>query len=248
MKRRRPKNVFAEDDLVELFADEPELLAIADAYVVTQNQRRVRHRKRLLAMSLAVFLTFLVAVPALALTGVVSVREWFTQKAAPTATIKRFDELRLEAPPRYLPNVISGQARVVDTLPLGSGENLNFVVAPTRQGGYCFELGRLALGCNAQRKIRFIAGVTIPNRAGGGIAYGSLLGTNVGTVTISRRDGRQRETRALRVSAPIDASFFMIELPNVRAALPLTITVEDLNGDTLASKRITPPPTGLPGG
>lgn len=245
VKRRRRINPFAEDDLVELFADEPELLAISDALAQTQPRRNPR-RKRILVACAAAFALLLVAVPALALTGAVSVTNWFDKAQAPGAAVQRFQDLRRQAPPTHNPAIVADEARVLQTVYLPDGTRLQLYVAPTRRSGYCFQIGRLVLGCNPTRAILLQAGFALTGIAGHGIIYGSTLDPNAATVETRGLDGRRVDVRLTRVSSPIDASFFVIGLKNIRAVLPITVTLRDSMGRTLSTRTLKAAPGTLP--
>ena len=244
MKRGRRINPFAEDDLVELFADEPELLAISDALAQTQSKRSTRRTRIVVACATALAI-LLVAVPALALTGAVSVTSWFNKAPAPGAAVKRFQDLRQQAPPTHNPSIAANEARVLQTVSLPDGSRLQLYVAPMRRSGYCFQIGR-ALGCNPNRAILLQAGFALTGIAGHGIVYGSTLDANAATVEARGLDGRRVELRLTRVSSPIDASFFVISLKNIRAVLPITVTLRDSMGRTLSTRTLKAAPGTLP--
>lgn len=246
VKRGRRINPFAEDDLVELFADEPELLAISDALAQTQATRSA-HRTRVLVACVVAVAILLVAVPALALTGAVSVTSWFAKAPAPGAAVKQFQDLRRQAPPSHGPALVANEARILQVLPLPEGGRLSLYVAPTRRSGYCFQIGRLVLGCNPNRTILFQAGFALTGIAGHGIVYGSTLDGSAATVEIRGVDGRREELRLTRVSSPIDASFFMVSLNNIRARLPITVTLRDSMGRMLSMRTLKAAPGTRPG-
>ncbi len=240
VKRGRSINPFAEDDLVELLADEPELLAISDALAQTQSKRGAR-RTRIMVASVAAIAVLLVALPALALTGAVSVTTWFDKAPAPDAVVKRFQDLRRQAPPTHNPAIVANEARVLQTVSLPNGSRLVLYVAPMRRSGYCFQIGR-ALGCNPNRAILLQAGFALTGVAGNGIVYGSTLDANAATVEAKGLDGRRVELRLTRVSSPIDASFFVIGLRNIRAVLPITLTLRDSMGRALSTRTLKAAP------
>ncbi len=239
--KRRKVDVFSDAELVELLGHDPELLAIADAIAETQAQPTAARsrRKQLLLAAAIVASTLLVALPAVA--AFTSLIDFSSAPPAPSAVVKRFDDLQRQAPPNMDPRVIANEARRLDLTT--TGKPIALFLAPTRTGGYCFELAGYASGCNADRTIPvgigFAAQSLTDDQA---IVYGSALDPAAVSVTIATREGGEQTVPLTRVTAPIDASFFVTSIGRPDEALPLRVELRDRSDRVIARRRIDSPP------
>jgi hypothetical protein len=238
--RRRKVNVLADPELLELLEHDPELLAIADAIAETQAEpASVRSRRKQLLLAAAILVgALLVALPALA--AFTSLIDFTSAPTAPSAVVKRFDDLQRQAPPNMDPRVIANEARRLELT--AAGTPIALYLAPTRTGGYCFELAGYASGCNADRTIPvgvgFAAQSPTDDRA---IVYGSVLDPAAVSATISTRDGSERTVPVTRVTTPIDASFFVFRIGPPNEALPLRVELRDESNRVIATRRVDSP-------
>lgn len=240
--RRRRVNVLSDQELLELLGHDPELLAIADAIAETQGEPTVaRSRRKQLLLAAAVLVgVLLVALPALA--AFTSLIDFSSAPPAPAPVIKRFDDLQRQAPPNMDPRVIADEARRLELAT--AGKPIALFLAPTRTGGYCFELAGYAAGCNADRtvpvSVGFAARSLTDHQA---IVYGSTLDPAAVTVTIAARDGSEQTVPLTHVTAPIDASFFVTRIGRPDEGLPLRVEFRDESNRVIATRRIDSPPT-----
>lgn len=240
--RRRKVNVLSDPELLELLGHDPELLAIADAIAETQLQPTVaRSRRRQLLLVAAILVgILLVALPALA--AFTSLIDFSSAPPAPAPVVKRFDDLQRQAPPNMDPRVIANEARRLDLATAGT--TVPLFLAPTRTGGYCFELAGYASGCNAERSVPVSVGFAAPDGiAAPGLVYGSVLDLNAAEAVLTAADGTEREAHLTRVSAPINAAFFAVRIDNPERQLPLTVQIRDNAQQPIAVRTIPRPPT-----
>lgn len=240
--KRRKVNVLSDPELLELLGHDPELLAIADAIAETQRQSKpARSRSRQLLLAAAILAgVLLVALPALA--AFTSLIDFSTAPPAPAPVVQRFDDLQRQAPPNMDPRVIAAEARRLD-LP-ASGQTIPLFLAPTRTGGYCFEYAGYAAGCNADRTIPVAVGFAARSLADEqAIVHGSTLNPAAVTATITPKQGPTQTVKLTRVTAPIDASFFVARIGRPDESLPLRVEFRDRTDRVIATRRIAPPPS-----
>jgi hypothetical protein len=241
----RTVDVFSDRQLVEMLAEQPELLAICDAIAETRPvPRRRQFRATTLLLAAAVALVALVA-PAFALTRVAI--QFFSSPAAPAVAIVNFAELSTGAPAGMDPRAIAGEARAVARQRLADGNVLTLSVAPTATGGFCYLVSSrsdaLAGGCDARREIPFASGLAAASYPqGSAILSGSVLNPDAATAGISMANGSHIELAIVHVSSPINASFYFGEARISRASFPLTTTIRDDDGEVVASRTIPAPP------
>jgi hypothetical protein len=190
-------------------------------------------RRALAAAGMVCAVSLAVAVPAFGLGQTVT--DWFSAPAAPTATQESFNELDTGAPTGMAPNV-SGPARSVTDGQV-AGANVNLWVAPTSQGGFCFELQSYGGGCDRDRSIP-VAAVLAPTTNGGAVLFGDALSPQADHIELGYQDGSSVSVPVVRVSQPINSSFFLYEIPasaNPYATGTLSISAIDANGSAVAT-------------
>ena len=160
---------------------------------------------------------------------------------APSAAVKRFDDLQRQAPPNMDPRVIASEARRLGLAT--EGATIALFLAPTRTGGYCFEFADYAAGCNADRTIPVAVGFAAQSLTDDqAIVYGSTLDRAAVSATVVTREGSERTVPLTRVTAPIDASFFVTSIGRPDEALPLRVELRDGSDRVIATRRIDSPP------
>jgi len=74
------------------------------------------------------------------------------------------------------------------------------------------------------------------------IVYGSTLDRAAVSATVVTREGSERTVPLTRVTAPIDASFFVTSIGRPDEALPLRVELRDGSDRVIATRRIDSPP------
>jgi len=122
-----------------------------------------------------------------------------------SGTRPAFSSFALGAPPLG-PGAIASETRLVATTQLRDGSHLLYV-SPTRQGGFCYAWTRAGGGCGQPQ--------TNPLSITWGRSrlIGTILSTQVSLIKIRFTDGTSAVPRIAWVSAPINAGFFLYEIP-----------------------------------
>jgi hypothetical protein len=195
----------------------------------------------------------LTATPALGLRGQV-VKLFSSGKPAPARVVEDFAELDATAPPGMAPGVIAGQAREVMRVPLSTGQSAVLRVAPTRAKGFCRDLSTSGPGaeggggCDSDRSLPFSRGLSIPGPISPQgrilkspvVLDGDTLLHRAAKVEIRFQDGEVVVTPLVWVSPPIDAGFFIYEVPRSHwgpGHRPSALVVLDAAGRELDSAK-----------
>ena len=112
---------------------------------------------------------------------------------------------------------LAAQAREVATFDL-RGKKVARWIAPTRDHGFCFAFEHGFGSCSAGRARRHL-GVVFMTKDGGPIPVitklgGWVLGAEATSLRIDYQGGGYDNARLVYVSRPIDAAFFLFEVPN----------------------------------
>jgi hypothetical protein len=209
---------------------------------VRRRARRLKFRRRVLRVGAALpiaLIGVLMATPAFGLRGQV-IHLFGGGKPAPAPVVESFAELDVGAPPGMAPNVIAGETREVMEVRLSTGKKFVVWVAPTRAGGFC-----MSWGCDRDRSLPFAPGLEIPGPispkgeilAPPVIFEGDTLIDGASTVEIQFEDGDSARTPVIWVSRPIDAGFFVYEVPEAHwkaGYQPVALVLKDADGNELA--------------
>jgi hypothetical protein len=237
-----PVNVFSDSEIRDALGNDPELLAIADAIAQTRAEpvRRKRGHRTVVLLAAAAA----VVVPALAFTNVIpGVSDWFSSPKAPQQAVVSFESLEQGAPAGMDPRVLASEARTLLEVRLADGTSARLFVAPTHEGGFCLEIEGFGGGCNAAREIPFDAGFAAKRfPQGPAIVYGSSLIDRAVEAEIRPAAGSARRVALTRVSSPIDAAFFVGDLPEPANTFPIHVSLLDADGNAVAERTIPPPP------
>lgn len=243
--RKRPVDVYSDPELVEVLGGDPELLAIADAIARTGAEPETRPRVRRPVVLLAATVAGAALVlPALAFTNAIPrISDWFSNPRAPTSAIVLFAELGRGAPSGMDPRVIASETRTLMRLTLADGTSVRLFLAPTRQGGFCLDIEGLGGGCDARREIPFNVGSAARRYPqGSAVVYGSALPAKAVETEIRPARGPSERVSLTRVSTPIDAGFFVVNIRDPAHAFPLTVTFLDARGGKIVTKTVPAPP------
>jgi hypothetical protein len=183
----------------------------------------------------------LLVAPALGL-GIPGIDFFGAEKASPKI-VKGFASLSEGAPPGMDPQVISGETRRVTTV-TSSGVAHTLWVAPTRDGGLCFEWWPGSGGCDRKGDIPLAVTWSAPRTATSpasaqdfGVVDGHAHAPWVDGVEIRLSDGQTVRPEVTWISAPINAGFFLYEAPkglSIRAVIG-TKNGEAVDADSLGS-------------
>lgn len=241
-----PASVFSTAEIVEALGNDPELLAIADAIVQTQAEPvGRRYSRRAVVLLAATVAAAVVVLPALAFTNVVpGISDWFASPKAPRQAVVDFEELGRGVPAGMDTRVIAAEARTLLEIRLADGAPARLFVAPTRQGGFCLEIEGLGGGCDAARKIPFDVGFAAKRYPQGpAVVYGSALSSEAVEAEIRSASGEIQRVVLTRVSAPINAGFFVANVRAIARGFPIHVTLRDGEGDVVGAKTIPVPPS-----
>jgi hypothetical protein len=220
---------------------------------VRRKARRLTRRRLALRAGVAALialLTVLMATPALGVRGRL-VHLFSDSEPAPARVVTDFAQLDVAAPAGMAPGVVAGEARDVMEAPLSTGTSAVLWVAPTRSGGFCLGLstnGRQSGGgggCDRDRQGRFSPGLLIPGPVSPEgtvlmppvVIDGYTLIPEAEKVEVRYQDGSLAETPIIWVSTPIDAGFFIYEIPKRHweaGHRPASLILEDADGHELA--------------
>lgn len=231
-------------------------------------RRQASSRRRLLGAAVAVcVLVFavLMATPAfgvrdavLGLFGRTNV-PFKSGKPAPTLIRRQFSDLSFGIPPSMAPQAIVSQARTVATFHL-DGKQHTLFVAPTRKGGFCWQMSGAFGGClnlaaslRMERKHPYTArGAVQPellsisymdNRANTAVVNveGVVLAAKASRLVAEFKDHKTIELPFIFVSPPINAGFLYWHVPKShqsRATALIAIAAYDAKGKLLARSPI----------
>jgi hypothetical protein len=116
--------------------------------------------------------------------------------------------------PVLAPAAIVSETRVISALRLsGAGDRL--YVSPTRQGGFCYKWSGGAGGCELRPAPLGVAW-------GGGRVVGAVSSADVSSVKITFTDGTSAEPEISWVAAPINAGFFLYDIPAGKTVAEVT--------------------------
>jgi hypothetical protein len=195
--------------------------------------RRLPRRRAFLLVGATALVGLAIAVPAFGLAH--SVIDWFSAPTAPEPAQKSFQSLDIGAPAGMAPGV-SGPARSVMDAQL-DGKDAHFWVAPTASGGFCFLLEGYGGGCDRNRQLPLgwvVVGGTSP------VIFGDTLPAGIDHVEASFANGQNVSIPVVYVSSPIDAGFFVYQLPGAGSppeAWPATL--EAVRGDGTVAGSVT---------
>jgi hypothetical protein len=209
-----------DSEVVELFREEPELLAVADALASLSDEewRRaqraapMRSRRRVAVFAAAVVVVGSLAVAASAGGLLDRVVNYFRSPDAKQATVLDFRELERI---RLFPSVVklTGPARLVYTFHTPDG-SYRLSAAPARNG-FCWAITTLGVTCASSDSPTLEHGYTdIPPRGRRGPALiGGAVRVPVKRVVVRFEDGNSLDLPLVTVSPPIDGTFFLYDVP-----------------------------------
>jgi hypothetical protein len=195
-----------------------------------------RRRRVILGAAFGIFLILTVA-PALAIRA--DIFSFSSGEKAPAPVQSDFDSLDVGAPPGMAPGVAAQPRRVISIA--GADGEHSLWLAPTRAGGFCVQVDQLAGGCDRDRQVPLAVEMARKTMASPILIWGSVLDDAVRSVVLEHEDGDTTAMALTRVTAPIGASFFLIELPEARerrGSRPVAVVARDDDGEVLIREAI----------
>jgi hypothetical protein len=225
-------------------------------------------RRLVVGMASVAMLGVLVAAPAFGLHR--EVFDFLSSEPASERVQLEFARLDVTAPPEWRPGIIAGEARKVTEM-MVRGKRRILSVAPTQNGGYCFQWTGFFGGCHdpdrpARPRPRGPHGDLNTHffSWGGHVTEEAmtLLGGHVRAKSVERlevefADGERDEVPLTWVSEPIDAGFYLYDVPERHRRKETRVDAlvgRDADGDVVARATFFPygpqwefdPKTGAP--
>ncbi|HTS72151.1 MAG TPA: hypothetical protein VMG74_00395 [Gaiellaceae bacterium] len=202
-------------------------------------RRQVRlSRRPILAFAGALVVCLAIAVPAFGLSQ--DVVSWFSAPAAPGPAQEGFHSLDVGAPAGMAPGV-SGTARsVMDTAV--AGKDVHLWVAPTKSGGFCLYLETYGGGCDRDRSLTVSPGLAAHTMSGPWVVFGDVLPAKADHLQVTFANGESVSVPLTFVSDPINAGFFVYQVPSSDLAAsdwPATFAAVGSDGTTLATATLS---------
>jgi hypothetical protein len=177
-------------------------------------------------------------------------------KPAPALVRRDFASLTFGAPPSMDPQAIANQARAVTEFNIG-GRRRTLWVAPTRRGGFCWQIEKYLGGCFARRPTTHLvvtAGylAASPRSQVPARVDGVVLTPRAERLVAEFRDGATLDIPFVFVSKPINAGFYVFDVPREHQQRPTSIravTARDSDGKLVGSAELPIPrrrPRNLP--
>ena len=213
---------------------------------IAGGRNRVRSRRLVVAVALAIVLGILLSTPAFGLRD--QVFHFFTGKRHPPALIvKRFENMAVAPRGEEITRVQAGKARNVMSVPISGWGKWSVWVAPTTDGGFC----STHLPCDAHHTVPLSATLSIggPSRKASQpfpwspsftVVFEGFTDVKGAYVAMRFEDGGSERLPLVWVTPPIRAGFFVYQLPKAHwkiGARPVEIVVQDSSGKVLAKNR-----------
>lgn len=223
-------------------------------WVDVRRRAGVTRRRRPVWIAFAavlIVIAVLLATPAAGLRGRI-VQLFEESEPAPRSVIVQFASLEVGAPSGMAPGVIPEEAKRVRAFRLRDGEEITLWVAPTRTGGFCGLWTNRFSGCVPAKGAAIAPSlVDIPPK----LIAGSVRTGGEVSLQLEFQDGDILALPVTWVSAPIDAGFFLYEVPESRreeGQLPVALVLRGPDGESVAREQLRvlaevpdfPQPTG----
>lgn len=167
--------------------------------------------------------------------------DFISAEPAPENVKVNFADLNAGAPPGMAPGVVASKARGVLRRKL-HGRQHTLWVAPTESGGFCAYLlgprGGGGGGCTAAG-VPLSSGAIQPNEDSPLGVFGSVAARDSTYVDVVHEDGSTTRVDLVWVSPPIDAGFFVAEVPVERGVIGFVARSE--GGEEVAREMLARP-------
>ncbi len=205
--------------------------------------RRAKRARRRQGIYGVVLLTALVAV------GVASayalghpIVDFNTAEKGPTNVVNDFGALEVSAPENMTPGLLPDQARKIPGLYL-DGKPYAFYIAPTKSGGFCSTVGE-CVGINDRPEIKDRILVGLETDKSSERLSGVFIEKNANRLVLSYADGTSEDVPFVWVTEPIEAGFFVLDIPEAHqtsANRPTALALYDSGGELLANESLGDP-------
>lgn len=197
-----------------------------------------RGRRRWLTLPLAAALAALLVGSAFGLYR--EIVDFFGAEPAPERVVVDFGRMSVHAVEGLGPDVVPEQARQVMEATV-RGKRRALYVAPTRSGGFCWLWPNLQGSCGRTHAGQSALGVVwLESAEGPALLSGHLLDPAVERLELRYEDGEKADIPFIWVSKPIDAGFYIFEVPreHLRTGWRAeTLVALDHAGDEVARHR-----------
>jgi len=165
-----------------------------------------------------------------------------TAEKGPTNVVNDFGELEVSAPENMTPGLLPDQARKIPGLYL-DGKPYAFYVAPTKSGGFCSTIGG-CVGVNDRPGIKDDILAGLGWRKNFERLDGVFIEKNADRLVLSYADGTSDEVPFVWVTDPIEAGFFVLDIPEAHqtsANRPTALALYDSSDKLLAKNALGDP-------
>jgi hypothetical protein len=200
----------ADAQLAERFAA---LLKPLEPDWLDVRQRARRPRLRRLLLPLAAALAVFAVGSAFAVYR--DVVDFGQAEPAPEPIMLDFNRMGVRASIELGPRVIPDTARKVTEATI-DGKRESLYVAPTREGGFCWRWGTHGSCGRIHADQRELGGGWLEREHAPWILTGHILDSKIASLELVYEDGERVEIPTVWVSAPIDAGFYVHEVPRDR--------------------------------
>jgi hypothetical protein len=156
---------------------------------------------------------------------------------AGTRQVNEFGSMEVAAPRGMAPGVLPHQTRRITSVRM-DGKVRTLYVAPTKQGGFCFEW-YAGGGCRANRHDSYAMRIDAGGMEGAHgleVLQGSFFEQNGDRLTVRFKDGTAADVPFTWVTAPISAGFYLYRIPDAHrtdATRAVSLTLYDKDGKVL---------------
>lgn len=165
-----------------------------------------------------------------------------TAEKGPTNVVNDFGELEVSAPENMTPGLLPDQARKIPGLYL-DGKPYAFYVAPTKSGGFCSTIGGcVSVNDRPEMKDRILGGLEASKSSER--LDGVFIEKNADRLVLSYADGTSDDVPFVWVTEPIEAGFFVLDIPEAHqtgANRPTGLTLYDSGDETIANAPLRDP-------
>lgn len=135
---------------------------------------------------------------------------------AGTRQVNDFGSMEVAAPRGMAPGVLPHQTRRITSVRI-DGKVHTLYVAPTKQGGFCFEWTGSGGGCRADPHDKYAERIDpggLEGTHGLAVLEGSFFQPNGDRLTMTFKDGATADVPFTWVTAPISAGFYLYRVPD----------------------------------